>query len=166
MVLTCRSSLAQKQDWNQLVIQAEGRMITAWMNGQLVQQVNTAWEPELKHRHLKGWIGFQDHGAKIEIRHLRLREAPDGLGLTAWYEPRPESAVDFVFRRLMNPERVSRDDGSRGTITTATVNSRGVHQLAELLDAHGQLRGGRRQVDLTDSPTGHDEQVPAHSVAG
>ena len=121
----------KSEDWNQIVVKAEGRMISVWMNGQLVQQVNTAWEPELKHRHLAGWIGFQDHGKRIQIRHLRLTEAPEGLGLDAWYAPRPESAVRFVLGRLMNTERLSRDDGSRGAVVFAKVEERGEHVLAE-----------------------------------
>jgi hypothetical protein len=121
----------KSEDWNQLIVKAEGRMISAWINGQLVQQVNTAWEPELQHRHLKGWIGFQDHGAKIEVRHLRASEAPDGLGLDAWYQPRTETAVRYVFGRLLNYERLSRDDGSRGEIVTCTVEDKGEHVLAE-----------------------------------
>jgi hypothetical protein len=122
----------RSEEWNQIVVQAEGRMISVWMNGELVQQVNTAWEPELKHRNLKGWIGFQDHGAKIQIRHLRLAEAPDGLGLGTWYTPHPESAVSFVLGRLMNSERICRADESRGTTVTAKVEEKGEHTLAEL----------------------------------
>jgi hypothetical protein len=122
----------RSEEWNQIVVQAEGRMISVWMNGELVQQVNTAWEPELKHRNLKGWIGFQDHGAKIQVRHLRLTEAPDGLGLNAWYTPRPESAVQFVLDRLMNSERLSHDDEARGMVVTAKVEEKGEHTLAEL----------------------------------
>ena len=121
----------KSEDWNQIVVKAEGRMIGVWMNGQLVQQVNTAWEPELKHRHLAGWIGFQDHGKKIQIRHLRLAEAPEGLGLDAWYAPRPESAVHFILGRLMNTERLSRDDGSRGAVVAANVGEKGEHILVE-----------------------------------
>jgi len=122
----------KSEDWNQLVVKAEGRMISAWMNGELVQQTNTGWEPELKHRHLAGWIGFQDHGKRIQIRHLRLSEAPEGLGLDAWYAPRPESAVRFVFGRLLNTERLSRNDGSRGTVVVANVEEKGERVLAEL----------------------------------
>ncbi len=121
----------KSEDWNQLIVKAEGRMISAWINGQLVQQVNTAWAPELQHRHLKGWIGFQDHGAKLEVRHLRASEAPDGLGLDAWYQPRTETAVRYVLGRLLNSERLSRDDGSRGEIVTCTVEDKGEHVLAE-----------------------------------
>ncbi len=122
----------KSEDWNQLVVKAEGRMISVWINGQLVQQCNTVWEPELKHRHLAGWIGFQDHGAKIQIRHLRLAEAPDGLGLEAWYAPRPEGVALFVLGRLLNTERLSRDDGSRGAALITRVEEKGEHILAEV----------------------------------
>ena len=41
----------RSQEWNRVVIKADGPMISAWVNGQLVQQANTARHPELKHRH-------------------------------------------------------------------------------------------------------------------
>ena len=66
------------QEWNSVVIKADGPMISAWVNGQLVQQADTARHPELKHRHPEGWIGLQDHGGKIEFRNLRVLSAPDG----------------------------------------------------------------------------------------
>ncbi len=93
--------------WNRVVIKADGRMISAWMNGELVQQCNTAFHPELKHRHLNGWIGIQEHGATLEVRNLRVLEAPDGLGLAAWQKPRPPDGDAAVLDRLMNPERLS-----------------------------------------------------------
>ena len=101
--------------WNRVVIKADGRMISGWMNGELVQQCNTAFHPELKHRHLKGWIGVQEHGATMEVRNLRVLEAPDGLGLAAWQRPRPQSGATALLDRLMNPERLSvADDAPSG----------------------------------------------------
>lgn len=69
--------------WNRAVIKADGRMISAWINGELVQQVNTAHLPEIKHRHLRGWVGLQDHGGKVRFREIYLHESPDGMGLDA-----------------------------------------------------------------------------------
>jgi hypothetical protein len=63
---------------------------------------------------------------------LRLAEGPDGPGLNAWYTPRPEPAVPFVLDRLMNSERLSRNDESWGTVVTAKVEEKGEHNLAEL----------------------------------
>ncbi len=65
-------------EWNDVVVKADGRMISGWVNGQLVQQANTYWHPELQHRHEKGWIGFQDHGGKIAFRNIRVLAAPMG----------------------------------------------------------------------------------------
>ena len=81
----------RSEGWNTAVVKADGRMISGWINGQLVQQANTFWHPELQHRHLKGWIGFQDHGGKIEFRNIRVLSAPDGPGLNAWYARRAAS---------------------------------------------------------------------------
>jgi hypothetical protein len=98
-------------DWNRVVVKADGWMISAWMNGELVQQCNTFDHPELKHRNLAGWVGFQDHGAHIHFRDIRLLEAPDGPGLDAWRRPKPPRATAVVVDRLMNPERLSAADG-------------------------------------------------------
>ncbi|MGY8766977.1 MAG: family 16 glycoside hydrolase [Pirellulales bacterium] len=97
--------------YNQVVIKAHGRQISAWINGELVQQVNTYWEPELRHRNLQGWIGFQDHGAKIRARNIRVKEEVAGLGLDQWYAKREEPAAKTVLARLMNSERLAQDDG-------------------------------------------------------
>lgn len=96
-------------EWNVLVVRADGPQITAWVNGQLTQQANTARLPELRHRHPAGWIGFQDHGARIEFRDVRLRELPAGPGLAVWSGPHAEPGSAQVLARLMNPIRVATD---------------------------------------------------------
>jgi hypothetical protein len=107
-------------------------MISAWVNGELVQQVNTARLPELKHRHLKGWIGVQDHGGKIRFRELYVHEAPDGMGLDRWYEPQAESGSAIVLDRVMNSERVSRNDKLTSGVVATSVPKGGEHVLANL----------------------------------
>jgi hypothetical protein len=119
-------------EWNRVVVKADGRMLTVWVNDELVQQVNTAWLPEIKHRHLKGWVGVQDHGGKVRFREIYLHEAPDGLGLDAWYQPRSESGVYVALDRLMNSERLSRDDGLTSGVVAKKVSQGGEHVLAEL----------------------------------
>ncbi|MBI3837156.1 MAG: DUF1080 domain-containing protein [Planctomycetia bacterium] len=135
---------ADKSDeWNRVVIKAEGRMISAWVNGELVQQVNTANLPELKHRHLKGWIGVQDHGGKIRFRELYVHEGPDGLGLDAWYQPPSESGPAIVLDRLMNSERLSRADKLGSGVVSRTVPKGGEHVLAELTGPGALVRSWR-----------------------
>lgn len=119
-------------EWNRVVIKADGRMVTAWVNDEIQQQVNTAWMPEVKHRHLKGWVGVQDHGGKVRFREIYLHEAPDGLGLDAWYQPRKETGAYVVLDRLMNTERLSRDDGLTSGAISKSVPAGGEHVLAEL----------------------------------
>ncbi len=97
----------RSEQWNQVVVKAEGYMISAWMNGQLVQHVNTYHHPELRHRQFYGWLGFQDHGAWIRLRKVTILELPDGLGLAAWYQPRSLSPVAEVFDRVINPVRLA-----------------------------------------------------------
>ncbi|MCS7237345.1 MAG: DUF1080 domain-containing protein [Thermoguttaceae bacterium] len=97
----------RSEQWNRVVVKAEGYMISAWVNGQLVQHVNTFHHPELRHRPLAGWLGFQDHGAWIRLRQVTLAELPEGLGLEAWYQPQPLSPLAEVLDRLINPERLA-----------------------------------------------------------
>jgi hypothetical protein len=118
--------------WNRVVIKAEGRMISAWMNGELVQCVNTAWQPELKHRHLKGWIGFQDHNDHVEYRNIRVLEAPDGMGLAEWYAPRPPFGSQVIVDRLMNPEVLARGDGPKLETLRKTISGAADQVIAEL----------------------------------
>jgi len=120
--------------WNRVVIKADGRMITAWVNGQLVQQSHTAEHPELRHRHLRGWIGIQDHGGKMQVRNLSVLEAPDGLGLDAWRTPRRPSGACALLDRLMNPQGLSLPDEIESRAVTATVSGSRPegHVLADL----------------------------------
>jgi len=124
----------KSEEYNRVVVKADGWMISVWVNGELVQQTNTFQHPELKHRNLKGWIGFQDHGAWIRVRNLRLLEAPDGTGLDAWNRPLPPGAVVAVVDRLMNPESLATADGIRSATVATTVagDDPAEHVLAEL----------------------------------
>jgi len=124
----------KSQEWNRVVVKADGWMISAWVNGELVQQVNTLHHPELKHRNLSGWIGLQDHGSRIEFRNMTVLEAPPGTGLAAWNRPLPKRACTAVLDRLMNPERLSIDDGIRSAVAAKTVagDPPGEHVLADL----------------------------------
>jgi hypothetical protein len=146
--------------WNRVVIKADGRMVSAWVNGQLVQHANTAKLPEVKHRHLKGWLGLQDHGGRVRFREIYVQEAPDGMGLDAWYAPKQELGSYAVLDRLMNTERLSRADGiTSGTISLKTPKG-GEHVLAELTGPGALVRcwqefpGGRLKFffDGEESP--------------
>ncbi len=97
----------KSEQWNRVVVKVEGYVLSAWLNGQLVQHVNMANHPELKHRPLQGWLGFQDHGNWIRVRNVHILEAPEGKGLQAWYRPQPVTGVTAVLDRLINPERLS-----------------------------------------------------------
>ena len=124
----------KSERWNRVVVKADGWMISAWMNGELVQQVNTYHHPELKHRYLRGWLGFQDHGAWIRVRNARILEAPRGLGMSAWYKPRPPLATTAILDRLINPERLSASDGITSGVAFKTISGEepAEHVLADL----------------------------------
>ncbi|MEX0939293.1 MAG: DUF1080 domain-containing protein [Pirellulales bacterium] len=58
--------------WNRTVVRAQGRLISAWVDGQLVQHADTSQHQGLKNKPLSGWIGFQDHGGQIAFRDVYL----------------------------------------------------------------------------------------------
>lgn len=122
----------KSEDWNRLVIKAEGYVISAWVNGVLAQHVNTARLSELKYRPLSGWIGIQDHGAWIRVRNVNLLPGPEGQGPAAWYAKRPMDASQLILERLMNSERLASVDGTRSGTTTKHVDDKPEQILAEL----------------------------------
>jgi hypothetical protein len=136
----------KSERWNRAVIKADGPMISAWVNGELVQQANTARHPELKHRLAKGWIGFQDHGGVDRFRDIRVLELPPGAGPSVWREERPASAADLVLNRLMNTEQLAVNDGVRTGRVKAEVQGEGEQVLAELTGP-GALVGAARSND-------------------
>jgi hypothetical protein len=99
------------EQWNRVVIKTEGWTVSAWVNGVLVQHAHLQRLPELGHRHLRGWIGLQDHGALTRFRNLHVLEAPEGLGAPAWKPTRKEPASHLVLDRLMNSRRLAEDEG-------------------------------------------------------
>jgi hypothetical protein len=135
----------KSERWNRVVIKTDGYMVSAWVNGQLVQQINMFHHPELKHRQLKGWLGFQDHGAWIRVRNSHILEAPGGLGLQAWYKPPPAHGVAAVLDRLLNPERLSTADAihSGAAFKTFSDAEKGEHTLADLTGPGAVVRIAR-----------------------
>lgn len=119
-----RADLSEK--WNRVVVKAEGPLISAWVNGELVQHANTAALPELRRRHPRGWIGLQDHNDRIEFRDVRVSEIPEGAGLRQWRATRPQTASQLVLEPLMNSELLATDRGLRSeTVTTQFDGRRG-----------------------------------------
>lgn len=139
----------RSEQWNRVVIKADGWMISAWENGELVQHCNTQHLPELKRRHLQGWIGIQDHNARIEIRDLRVLEAPAGTGLTLWKKPPPACGAAVVLDRLLNSDRLAMADGVRsGTISQKVFGEKKPeYVLAELTGPGALVRIARNHRD-------------------
>jgi len=117
--------------WNHVTVKTEGRLISAWMNGCLVQHVDTSRHPELRHRHLRGWIGLQDHRDWIAFRDIRVLVAPDGTGLAAWNSSDERRNGLHALDRLMNTERLARVDGIVSKRFAATPQA-GREELADL----------------------------------
>lgn len=119
-------------EWNRAVVKAEGYVISAWVNGKLVQHANTLRLPELKHRHLKGWIGLQNHHSPIRYRNLTVLSGPPGTGLPEWSAPRDETASQVVLDRLMNTKRLAVSEGIESGSVTTIAKSSGKQVLADL----------------------------------
>jgi len=66
----------RSEEWNRLTVRTAGGVVAAWVNGVLVQHADVSSLPELRRRRLRGWIGIQDHGARIAVRNLRVYEPP------------------------------------------------------------------------------------------
>lgn len=112
----------KSQKWNRIVIKMEGYMLTTWVNGRMVQHVNTFHHPELRHRLLRGWLGFQDHGAWIRVRNAHILEGPNGLGMAAWSRGRPRGAITTILDRLLNRDPLSIADGLTSAVAMKVFN--------------------------------------------
>jgi 3-keto-disaccharide hydrolase/Protein of unknown function (DUF2961) len=124
-----------QERWNQVVIAADGPLISAWVNGRLVQQYNTAFHPELKHRNLAGWIGFQDHNNWARYRNVRIRRTMPGKEPKLFNGPIPMTTASRLTNRLLNSEAVSQlDDGLKSGVATAQIDQPNPsdHVLADL----------------------------------
>jgi hypothetical protein len=144
----------RSEAWNRVVVKADGYMISAWVNGELVQHVNTFHHPELRHRPLAGWLGFQDHGAWIRVRNVSILEAPEGLGLEAWYQLRPVPPVAELLDRLINPERLAQPSSLQTQRVFAAVT-----HVSDL-----SAKSGEPEKEGTSAKDGPSEQKPAAVV--
>ena len=133
----------KSEEWNHAVVRAEGFVISAWINGRLVQHADTARHPELKHRHLTGWIGFQDHGGVDQFRNIRLVELPEGrFPLKQWGAKRKPTATELVLDRILNYEVLARQDGLKSYFTTAETAGRPDQVLATFTGPGALVRIG------------------------
>ncbi len=70
-------------EWNDVEILCDGTRIRTTMNGQVLYDIKTTdypvtkdWQKKLTDRPMKGYIGFQNHGNRVEFRMIRLKELP------------------------------------------------------------------------------------------
>jgi type 1 glutamine amidotransferase len=70
-------------EWNEVSIKCVGRQLTITMNGYRIINVNLddvgmnhplAEEMKMWNRAKKGYLGFQDHGSRVQFRNLRVKE--------------------------------------------------------------------------------------------
>ncbi|MBX7165812.1 MAG: DUF1080 domain-containing protein [Pirellulales bacterium] len=115
--------------WNRVVVRAQGRLISMWVNGRLVQHADTRLCPELKYRRLRGWVGVQNHQDPSRMRNILLRQLPDGEGPDDWRRARPEPASRRALEPWMNSQRLAEQGvavGSSRAIQAAAGESQAV----------------------------------------
>lgn len=66
---------AQKSagEWNEIEITCNYPLLKVILNGTTVQDIQLDQHPELAGRRRRGFIGLQDHNAKVEFRNIRIR---------------------------------------------------------------------------------------------
>ena len=80
---------SKSDDWNSVMIKAQGPLVTVWVNGDEVAQLNVDEWPEkgkrpdgskhkfgaaIKDMPRSGYLGFQDHDHKCWYKNVKLRE--------------------------------------------------------------------------------------------
>jgi hypothetical protein len=62
-------------EWNELEINCQGAAYRITHNGVVIVDANTDTHPELAERLAKGYLGFQNHGGGVWLRHIRVGPA-------------------------------------------------------------------------------------------
>ncbi len=90
-----KNALKGDKEWNTGRILMDWPRLQAWINDELVQDLNVEEYPELKYRLRQGYLGLQDMGYHVWFRNLRIRELPgkvkytqlfNGRNFDGWYE--------------------------------------------------------------------------------
>jgi hypothetical protein len=68
------SAARPSPEWNTMDIDCVGPHIKIALNDKVVIDVDQSTIAEIKDKPLKGYIGLQDHGGRIDFRNVRIRE--------------------------------------------------------------------------------------------
>ena len=60
-------------EWNHMQVTVKGHQLTVRLNGEVVNEVDLQ-QGQLASRPPTGYIGFQDHGMPLWLRHIKVRE--------------------------------------------------------------------------------------------
>ena len=60
-------------EWNHMQVTCKDNKVVVKLNGEVVNEVSLDHE-KIKTRPKSGYIGFQDHGLPLWLRHIRIRE--------------------------------------------------------------------------------------------
>lgn len=127
-------------EWNDLTIVAQGPIVAAWVNGVLVQHADVRTLSELQYRNGAGWIGFQDHGARIRFRDIRVAGdagrsidpavEPDRIReraayWLAWPEATADESSAFqILDGVLNPGRLAESERPGGRTVSLAIGDR------------------------------------------
>jgi hypothetical protein len=93
--------------WNEVEVICDGPKLQVTLNGELVQDLDRDADPELRFRLRRGFLGFQDRGARHEYRNLRIKRLPSreaweplftGHNFDGWAVLQPEQARWLIDR--------------------------------------------------------------------
>lgn len=81
LVAPRKINVKNQGEWNSFRIVMDWPRLQVWTNDELIQDVDVATVPELKHRFRTGYLGFESLSYPIRFRNLRVKELP---GKDSW----------------------------------------------------------------------------------
>jgi len=89
-------NVRNRGEWNSLRIVSDWPRLQAWVNEELVQDLDVEKHPELRYRLRRGYLGLSTLGYPIRFRNLRIRELPAKEKWEHLYETEADFTKWFV----------------------------------------------------------------------
>lgn len=126
--------------WNTLRILMDWPSLRVWSNDEMVQDVNVAQIPELRHRLRNGYIGISSLSYPLRFRDLRIRELPS----REKWEPLFDRDEDFAAKWYVSEKEprfvarggVLRGDGAGHIATKAAFKDFELHLYVRACHEH------------------------------
>lgn len=148
--------------WNEVEVRVEGPRVGVTLNGKLVQDLDLDQDERLRYRFREGHLGFQDRGARYEIRNARLKPLPgktdwiqlfDGQTFGGWAVLQPDGAT----WRIENGELVA-ENGNGYLVTEREFEN---FELRTYIQSSPRANGGIfcRWKSLVPKDRGFEVQI-------